>query len=393
MKRRVNMSQEVAIIEFGSSEITVIIARRGINNTFDIRGMGKTAYAGFFNGNWLKPELLRNAIKSAISAAENTARTKIRDIFVGVPGEFSTVVSKEVTITFKMKQRVTPNEVDALYEMGDTFAHNQRFKVINRSPIYYTLDDNQRVIDPVGMQTSVLRGRLSYILAERIFLKKISAILTEFDFRTVEYVSSVLAESLFLFEPELRDRGVLLVDVGFLTTNVAMSYGDGLLHMMSIPTGGAHVEFDLLECLGLRDDEYKYAVKIKRQVALSLEVGDTDKYEVETENGVLTVSARLVHDIVNARLEYMADSMKKCFDNMHVDYLDKKYRLFLSGGGISYMRGAREALGRFLGKPCELAVGIVPRYNKPGEAAEFGLLDLALKNAEPKKSFLGKVFG
>ena len=58
--------KNVAVMDFGTSRISVIIGDRGINNTFDVRGFGEINYAGFMDGQFLEPERLPECIRACL---------------------------------------------------------------------------------------------------------------------------------------------------------------------------------------------------------------------------------------------------------------------------------------------------------------------------------------
>ena len=216
------MAQDIAVLDFGSGKIDVLIGERGVNNTICINGMGECDYAGFADGEWFEPDQLGYAIGHAINNAETNSRTKIKRLYVGVPGEFTTVVCRDVSISLTKKRKVTEADVDMLHEQGDVFRNNPDYTVINIGPVYYTLDDDRRLVQPVGMTSNKLGGHISYVLAENRFIHFVGKILEELGIESIEFVSSVLAEELLLFDDITRDQYVVLIDVGYITTSVAV---------------------------------------------------------------------------------------------------------------------------------------------------------------------------
>ena len=115
------VKKEVAILDFGSSKITVLIAERGVNGTFNIKGTGEVEYAGFYEGEFLEPEKVSLAVGLAINNAETTARSRITKLYVGVPGEFTTVVCKESVINFPKKKKITDDDINQLFFVGNIY--------------------------------------------------------------------------------------------------------------------------------------------------------------------------------------------------------------------------------------------------------------------------------
>lgn len=381
------MAHETAILDFGSSKITVLIGERGVNDTINVKGFGASKYAGFGNGEWVKPEELGEAINKAITAAESNSGIKITHLYVGVPGEFTAVDCREVNVALPKRRKINDNDVLALMDAGDDFDQSVS-EVINIQPIYYNLDNDRRVLQPVGIISSKLGGVLSYITAEVRFTGFIRKILADMGITSVEYVSSVLAESLLLFDETERDNTAVLIDVGYFTTNVAVIRGDGILSLGSFSLGGAHITGDLAEALGI---SFTDAENLKRKVVLSINASDNDIYEIGGDNGVKTLSASLVNEIVIHRVFVIGKMVEKCLEMCKYetpDYIPYS----LTGGGISYIRGAKDVLSQKLGRNVEVVTPRLPQVNKPDMSSSWGLLDMAIKNDVPvKMSFFEKI--
>lgn len=386
------MAQDVAILDFGSSKITVLIGERGVNNTISISGMGECNYAGFSDGRWFEPDQLSMVIGRAISSAETNSRTKIRHLYIGVPGEFSACVCNEVSLSLSKKRKITEADVDALHEQGDTFKLQTKYTLINSQPIYYTIDDERRLIQPIGLSSGKLGGVISYILAENEFIHFIDKIMDELGIESIEYVSSILAETLFLFDGVKRDQYVVLIDVGYITTSVAVARGDGILSLYSFSTGGGHISGDLALEL---DIPFTQAENLKQKVVLSLNMGDEDVYAVNTtRDTVVNFPAKEVNRIVMDRIKTIAKTVEGCLDKCKYDYPDY-IPYYLTGGGLSYLKGSRDYLSKLLNKPVEIIAPSLPQFNRPHLSSSLGLLDMVLNQQAPakKKGLLARLLG
>ena len=379
--------QDTAVLDFGSEKITALIGERGVNGTSRVKGIGVCNYAGFLDGEFLAPEMLGESIRAALSEASVSAGTRITRVYVGVPGEFSSVVCKEVSTTLNRKRKVKDADVFNLMSAGDNF--DEKYEVINIQPVYYTLDNNLRVLSPIGAVSAKLGGVLSYIMAEKTFTDEVRKILTAMGVPSVEFVSSVLAESLILFNEDKRDGTAVLVDVGYLTTAVAIVKGDGLLSLRSFSQGGGHITGDLATVLQI---PFSDAELLKRKVILSIEPSEEDIYEINGKNGIKTFSAQLVNEIVSYRISVIARTISKCLSTCEYEY-PSYIPYSLTGGGIAFMRGAKDAIANTVGREVEVVVPPYPQINKPNLSSAWGLLDMAIKNDEPvKKSFFAKIF-
>ena len=380
--------KNVAVMDFGTSRISVIIGDRGINNTFDVRGFGEINYAGFMDGQFLEPDRLPESIRAVLAMAENNARAKITDLYVGVPAEFCVSAVRSSQRNFPKKHKVTEQDIQSMYDEADEFGASTTHVVINRSPIYFSLDDNRRVINPKGIVTTKLGARFSFVLAERNFLNIVSSVLEMLRIKFVDFLSESLAESLYLIEPSDRDACAILVDCGYLTTSVSVIMGDGLVSLHSFSLGGGHIVADLSEQFDL---PFGVAEQLKRKIVLSFQPEKGDYYELVQGEKEYKVDAGIANAVVSSRVTQIAKMVGKCLDSCKFEYPDY-VPILLTGGGISYLKGARDLMSKVLNKDTRVIAPPVPQLDKPHVSSILGLLDVALKQNKLDNSLFTKIF-
>ncbi len=381
--RRMNQS---VIIDIGSSEVVVLIGEMGVNRNLNILGKGEVYYAGFQNSEFLEPENLKFVIASAISNAEDMAETKVSEIYVGVPGEFSTAINKNIDLSFPRTKKVSNFDVQNIFKTGNNFK-DEEFETVNQSVIYYEIDGKDRVIDPVGLKCQKLRGNISYILARREFINLMKSIFYELRIEIKGFISSVLAECLYLFPPEIRDKYVLLADVGYITTSVALARGNGLLHLSSFSLGGGYITADLAECLKIPFSEAK---RLKHKVVLAWNPTDKDTYIVEGTETFSSYSAKATNEIVKDRVEMICDYIKKCIDYSRYS-IPNFLPLYITGGGIISMRGARGIISKRVGRQVIKANSQNLQKVREYNSSEEGLLYMTLECEDMLESMIKKV--
>ncbi|MBQ2714061.1 MAG: hypothetical protein IJF76_00320 [Clostridia bacterium] len=379
---------DVAALDIGSEKITLFYGNKSVNDTFNIKASSSIPYAGFAEGEWLDEESLSSIIKKAVEDVQAVSKNKIRKLFVGVPGEFTTCVVKEVEIRLDRRRRVVDSDIDELYDKGNTYKAHKRYATINCAAIYYVLDDNRRIIEPRGLATEKVKALVSYVLCERKFAKKINEIVQSIGIDEIEFVSSSWAEAMYLFEDDQRDKSVLLLDVGYITSSVMLARGDGLLYLSSFSCGGAHVTGDLT--LGL-DIPYSHAEQLKTRLDLNRNVSVDDKYQVVVKGQQYTYSAVEINEIAKARISFLADIVSKCLDICEYEY-PAHMPLYITGGGLFGMRGAKELLSKSLNRSVEFVEPRDPKFAKPYFSSTLGLMDIAVKHTDAFEGFWKKIF-
>ncbi len=381
--------KEIAILDFGSEKITVVVGSKDVNNTFVIRGKGESDYAGFLDGEFLEPDKLKVAMGVAISNAEEDANIEIHKLYIGVPAEFCYCVCKNVSKSYDKYKVITSKDVDELFAQGNNFSDIQSHIVINRSPIYYVIDNDTRVLTPVGKSAQKLSASLSFVMAENNFIQLINSFLYDLDITSCEYLSSTLAQSLFLFDEETRDGYAILVDCGYITTSVCLVKGEGMLSMSSFSQGGGHITADLSTCLKI---PFSDAETLKRKIVLNIDPQEKDTYDMVINSQPVPISSKIANAIVESRVEVIAKGILKCMSLWQYDYPDY-IPIYLTGGGLSYLKGAKDLVAKYVGRNVEIMSSPTTQYNKPHLTSAISLLNLAIVQEELKqpKGFWSKV--
>ncbi len=384
------MKQNIAILDFGTSKITVLIGSRGINNSICVEGIGVCEYTGFSGGKWLDAEHLSAAVVQAVSSAESSARVHADKLYVGVPNDFSMCKVNDVSISLNKKRKVTEQDVAALCDSGNKYNDDPDWTVINIQAIYYTLDDDRKLVEPVGLTSTKLGGSISYMLARKDFTELVDAAVNSAGVFETEYVSSSLAEMLFLFDDYKRDNCVMLADVGALGTALTIGRGDGLCRQYYFSWGGARITSALSEALEITPRE---AERLKRKVILSLEpeyvppeggepIVMQTEYEVELDNDIRTYDVAEVNVIVRLEIERFARYIEKALKSCDYDYPEFT-PLSITGGGLNYIRGAAEYLSECLNREVNAVQPSLPMLDRPQLSSALGLLDMVFTSELP----------
>ena len=380
--------KNIAVLDFGSNHISVLIGDRGINGTFDVRGFAKSSYAGFLDGEILEPEKLSAVLCQTITSAENNARAKITHLYIGVPAEFSIAEVRTCELEFDRKKRVTDREIEQAFSKADEFGSSPTHIVINRSPICYELDNSERVIDPRGRTTSKLLATLSFVLCERNFVGTVSQAIHDLHIPFVEFISEVLAETMYLIEPEQRDQCSILVDCGYLTTSVAVIVGDGLVHLRSFALGGGQLTADLAEML---EAPFEVAEILKQNITLTGRPSENEKMVVNYNGNEYQFDTLAVYEITMRKIKQIAKMIAKSLETCEYERPDF-IPVNLTGGGISFIKGVCESMREVLNKDVRIIRPEVSQMAEPDNSAILGLLDLALRQNHANYSFFIKIF-
>ena len=375
------MKTQIAAIEFGTSKIVTMIAQSGGMDRLDIIGSGTVPYDGYSDGDWNTPGQMIQRVGDSIAAAELEANTKIKEIYVGVPGEYIHVRACESEVDLPDGE-VTEEAVNAVQ---DAAADKLRIResggmVMHRTPSWFIVDDGKKTMSPGG-RGAKLRAKTTFIIADPQFIEDVSEMLGQHDITILGFLSPSLGESLLVLSLEERDRGALLIDVGYLNTEISVVEGDAIVYHAILPRGGGHITADL--AMGLRIP-MRAAEQIKRNYVFNPDEFDMDSFsEVYDDNGRRrTFPRKAVSNIVEASFKELTDMIDMTIANDADQYLGKRSQVYLTGGGIALMRGAREALAAAIGRPVKISAAKSSKLNSPVYASALGLADLIFDSIE-----------
>ena len=372
----------VSVLDIGSKSISVLIGCKGVNDTYIIRGYAEREYAGYFEGEFLEEEKLKDVFSKTINDAQSSAGASIDKLFVGVPAGFSYCKTKTLTQTFGQKAKVNNQDLYEIYQRADNFENMSDYVLISCTPISFVLDDGRKTLKPVGQRTTKLTATLSLIYAEKTFIEKINNLLKEIGITTVEYLSAPLCEAIYLIPQERREEMAVVVDCGYIETSVAVVKGQGLVSLKSFSVGGGHISADLMECLRITFDE---AEQLRKQLVLSVVPSENDDYEISRNGTLIPVSMKQANEITCDRIEMIAMLIKKCLQKDFETIPPMPY--YLTGGGISYIKGGKEILSNLMGVNLTVLCPNDVHMAKPHYSSLLGILDKAVCQEIKNKGF------
>ena len=364
--------KQAAVIDIGSSKITAIVGERGINKTFIIKAKYTYEYDGFADGEFFDEEKLKLILIDAVKKLSVVMRGKLDIVYVGVPAEFTSLIVKNSQISFPKKKRITEEDVDTLFDAAFVVGADKN-TLINRSAVVYELGDFRMLANPINSYSETLKGKLSFILCDEYFMQKVVSVIKTSGITDVECISESLSRALYLLDAESRDRISVILDVGYITSTLSVIQGDGIIYEKSFGYGGGYITAAISEKYSL---DFQVAEELKRKVNLCLISGATSDY-TEIEGGNYFPTEEIKNTVLKS-LDVLCEKISDAFNEFDFS-LPEYVPLLITGGGISYLRGAKEHLSSRLEMPVSVLAPSVPMMDKPSESTVLSLLNLALE--------------
>ena len=363
-------TKDIAVLDVNSRLISAIVGSKRAQSVFGIKSLVEKQHQGYENGEWFDKDDTVDIAKSVLLDAMKSAESRTKKLFIGVPAEFVTVVTKEVGIRLDRQRRVIDDDIDYLLKKGDDF-DTDKYLTINTSAIYYSVNGDEKIYSDVrDMEATGVDACVSYMLCERSFVKTFDEVASSLGFTDVRYVATCWAECMSLLEKEQRDSVYMLIDIGYLSSSVCIAKGEGILEMKSFSMGGAHICADIYEAL---DVPFDMAEEAKRLVDINLNYNDEAVLVGDGENVVYAADAC---EIAKNRLDVFADVISDIFKEIEED-APSYVPVYPTGEGVASMRGAKKYLSEQLGKNIEVVTPKLPGFVKPDDCSKASLLVMA----------------
>ncbi len=388
------MKTTVTSLDFGTSKIVTLVAENSGAQRCDIVGAGIVTYNGFLEDGWNNPAEIDDCIREAISQAEQQSHHKIREVNIGVPGAFTKVYVTEARVSLTgADPHVTANDVRAVFKKATENLGLETLpgEIINSSPAWFRVDDGKKTLEPVGLKGRELTALISFVIGNRFFLDDVTTRLRNMDIKPKHFFSTPAGEAMLYLPEEDRDRTAVLIDIGYLNTEVMAMEGDALIFHKCIDIGGGHIAADLSEAL---DISFKNAEeKIKQPFVYSMSA-TPETYEIPAMNDqpARTFTRDEVAPIITARVDEIAAEIKKALEESGVK-LGNWSNVYLTGGGVAFNRGGKDYLSSKLGRPVRDTPKRTVKMSSPIYSSTMGLMDLIIDTMEQQRQPASGVAG
>ncbi|MGI5877178.1 MAG: cell division FtsA domain-containing protein [Christensenellales bacterium] len=389
------MGKTVAALDFGTSKVSAVIGRIESRGSIAILGVGSVPYAGFRNNEWIEPEALAADIRKARKRCERRAHRRMRELYVVVPGEFTETLLRQVTMRPSgMDGLITREDMDTLSRMAADYDKPVHYRLLHLNLLGASLDGTMVWQDPAGQMCSEVTAYLSCISADGLFMESIEELLGEMGLGVVEYVAAPLSTGRMVAESVPPDHTVIVIDSGYFTSDLIVIRNGSVLHHENIELGGGHITSDLAVELGLSMYDAEF---VKRRNPVGMATGAAPgRMAVDWSDRKLSVRMDDARAVMERRIEELAGIVSRSLMRLGLE-MGKLTDVFLTGGGVSLIRGARETISRELGVMVHHYIPKAPLLNSPVFTSAMGAVHWAFRNyTDPsltwwdrlKKSFL-----
>ena len=383
----------VSGIDVGTSKITTLIATLSEEGDAQVIGVSTVPSKGLRKGQVVNIEEATAAISQSLEAAERMAGTSIAKAFISVGGShIASQNSHGVVAVAEPDKEITENDVRRVIEAAKAVSLPSSREILHVLPRGYIVDSQEGIVDPAGMTGVRLEVDTHLVTGGATAVRNLRKCVEELGVEVSGMVFGGLASAETSITDTEKELGVILVDIGGGTTDVAVFVEGALSYSSVIPIGAINITKDL--AAGLRIS-LESAEKVKLLLGETPKVpalaDEDEKPKTKTDKAdeldvahlglpeELRVLSRrtLVEGIIKPRLNeiftMVALELKRSgFGGMTPS------GVVITGGGAQTV-GAVEAARRNLAMPVHIGLpkrtsGLIDEITTPGFTTSVGLL-------------------
>lgn len=239
-------------LDIGTTKIAAIVGYKNEFGKVEILSVGKAESLGVQRGVVANIEQTIESIKTAVKIAADKANMDIEEVVVGIAGQHIKSMQHRGVVTRKsLEDEVNQADVDQLIDNMHRLIMNPGEEIIHVIPQEYIIDNVSGIRHPIGHAGIKLEGDFHIITGQVSAVKNIFKCVDRAGLKTVDLHLEPLASADAVLSDEEKEAGVVLVDIGGGTTDVAIFYDGIIRHTAVIPFGGAIITEDIKEGCGI----------------------------------------------------------------------------------------------------------------------------------------------
>ena len=381
IKTMANQNEFVAAIDLGTTKIVTIVGKKTPNGKLQILAHSKAPSTGVKRGVVLNIEETVASIQRTVEEVQLKSGIIFNDVFVGIAGQhirsvrnrgYINLNSTEEVIKFEDVQKLIDDMYKIPTEVGEEILH-----VLPQS---FIVDNESAIKNPCGMSGKRLEANFHIVIGQTASAKNIEKCVNRVGLVVNDLILEPLASAEAVLTEDEKEAGVVLVDIGGGTTDVAVFFDGIVRHTAVIPFGGNVVTNDIKEGCSILQ---RQAEQLKVQFGSALgDIAPEDK--IVTIPGISgrepkEISFKSLAYIIQSRMEEIIDYIT--FEVENSGYAEKlSAGVVLTGGGsllkhISQLVKFKTGFDVRIGYPNEhLTTDSVEDINSPTYSTSIGLV-------------------
>ncbi len=391
-ERQINQEPLVVAIDIGTTKVCAIAGRKNQYGKLEVLGFGRVDSEGVLRGVVSNIEKTVRAITQAVEQVRQGIDEPFSEVFVGIAGQHIKSLQYRGMLTrSNVHTEIGRGDIEKLISDMHKLVLPPGDKILHVLPQEYTVDNEQGILDPVGMSGVRLEANFHIITGQVSASNNIRRCVERAGLQVLGMTLEPIASARAVLTEEEKEAGVALIDMGGGTTDITIFQEGIIRHTAVIPFGGNVITKDIKEGCSVMMHQAE-RLKVRFGSALADEVYDNRIISVPGLKGRPNkeISEKNLARIIQARVEEIFDYV---LEEIRRSGYQRKLvgGIVLTGGGsllkhIEKLATYHTGMSTRMGIPIEhLAHGYADYLNSPVYATSIGLLLTGLEDIENGK--------
>lgn len=367
----------IVALDIGTTKVCTIIAHKSAKS-LDILGVGSHPSHGLKKGSVVNIEKTVESIRSSIEEAKLMAGIhELESATVGIAGNHIYCFNSSGVVPVKNKE-INQSDVDRVIEAAKAVLIPSDREILHVIPQEFKVDNTVGIKNPIGMCGSRLEVNVHIVTGKTPLIHNLVKCVEQAGLNANEIILQPIASSRSVLSSEEKELGVILIDIGGGTTDIAVWKDGSLLHSQIIPLGGNHFTNDLAVALKIPHNEAE-RIKLAHGTVLKGNQQNETYLTVQGLSGTRPreVSLSFIAEVLGARAEELFSVVKELV--LEKNLQDEITGGFVLTGGGALIRNLPELAEYYLEKPVKMGYptafgGMTTAMQHPKFSTVLGLL-------------------
>ncbi|AIL32324.1 cell division protein FtsA [Basilea psittacipulmonis] len=368
----------IVALDIGTNKVVVMVAQSGPDDQFTILGKGMAHNTGSIRaGVVYNIEETITLIQKAIDEAQLMAACKIHDVYVSIGGTHIQSFDSSGVVVIKNKE-VGENDVERVNDTAKAISVGADDEIVHSLIQQYIVDGREGILHPVGMSGMRLEARMHIVVGSFSTIMNVRKCVLRCGVKLNHYYLQSLASSTAVLTKDEKDLGVVMLDIGAGTTDIAVYKNGYIVHTGVLNIAGDVITNDIAAVLGTTKQEAEN-IKLKYGAAVPTHIEEDDLFELNAIGGSVNYEKRkMLSKIIEARLDELFGLVQKEIGKEILDSVSS----YVITGGTALMPGIVELAEDVLSKQVRVGVplyqnNLADLVNDPRYSTVIGMLQEA----------------
>ncbi len=244
----------IVALDIGTTKVCTLIAQK-THKSIEILGVGSHPSNGLKKGSVVNIEKTVESIRNSIEEAKLMAGIEdLESATIGIAGNHIYAFNSSGVVPVKNKE-IDQADVDRVIEAAKAVLIPSEREIIHVIPQEFKVDNTTGIKNPIGMRGSRLEVNVHIVTGKTPLIQNLIKCVEQAGLLANSVILQPIASSRSVLSQEEKELGVVLIDIGGGTTDIAIWKEGSLLHSQIIPLGGNHFTNDLAVALKIPHNE------------------------------------------------------------------------------------------------------------------------------------------